>query len=97
MFNTIILKMGQARLTRPEQKKFVHGDTIWGADSNPEELGRWSIEQKEDAKAESGRFQCVYEDDVELFNATEYALEFCECDEDGEFISGSDFELAEIF
>ena len=97
MFNTIILKMGQARLTRPEQKKFVHGDTIWGADSSPEELGRWSIEQKEDAKAELEKFKSVYEADGSLFNVTEYALEFCECDEDGEFISGSDFELAEIF
>ena len=94
MINTIILKMGQARLTRPEQKKFVHGDTIWGTDSSPEEIGRWSIEQKEEAKAELEKFQCVYEDNGPLFNVTEYALEFCELDEHGEFVSGSDFDLA---
>lgn len=28
-------------------------------------------------------------------NVTEYALEYCECDEDGEFIQGADFDLAE--
>lgn len=25
----------------------------------------------------------------------EYAIEYCECDEDGEFLSGSDYNLAE--
>ena len=91
MFNTIILHMGNEILTKKEYKNFRKGDTIWGADSNAEELKRWPIEKEEEAKAELAKFRCEYEDGY----ITEYALEWCEYDEDGEFIDGSNFELAE--
>lgn len=95
MFNTIILKKGEARLTRSEFKSFEKGDTIFGCDSEPEELKRWSSDQKEEAQAELEKYRCRYFKGAELYYAEEYALEFCECDEEGEFISGSDYDLAE--
>lgn len=95
MFNTIILKKGEARLTRGEFKNFEKGDTIFGCDSEPEELKRWGIDQKEEALKEFEKYTCSYRRPLELYNIEEYALEYCECDEDGEFISGSNYDLAE--
>ena len=95
MFNTILLKRGEIRLTRNERKKFEKGDTIWGDNSYPEILMKWDINQTEEAKAELAKYKCSYEEDGQLFNVTEYALEYCEYDEDGEFYRGSDFDLAE--
>lgn len=94
MFNTIILKAGQATLAEREYERFQKGDTIFGADSEPEELKRWLIEDDEDAKKELARYSCEYIKRAECWDVIEYALEYCECDEDGEFIQGSDFELA---
>jgi hypothetical protein len=93
MFNTIILKKGYANLTSREYKRFSKGDTIFGIDSNPEELQRWSIEQEQDAKAELAKHNCTYSSGY-VWDIEEYALEYCECDEDGEFVEGSDFDLA---
>lgn len=94
MFNTIILKTGQATLTKGEYEKFQKGDAIFGIDSDPEELKRWVIEDEEDAKKELSKYSCKYIKRAECWDVQEYALEYCECDEDGEFIQGSDFELA---
>lgn len=95
MFNTIILKKGEGRYTRNEWKKFEKGNTIWGENEEPEELKRWSIDQKEEAQTELEKYKCRYSKGVELYYAEEYALDYCECDEDGEFTFGSDFDLAE--
>lgn len=95
MFNTIILKKGEEKLTRSEWKKFEKGDTIWGDCSSPEELARWDVSQDNEAKAELAKYRCSYKEDGQLFKITEYALEYCECDDDGEFYQGSDFDLAE--
>jgi hypothetical protein len=92
MNNTIILKKGYARLTENEYRKFEKGDTIWGDGSNPEEVKRWSIDQKEEAEVELAKYRCAYKGGN---NIEEWALEYCECDEDGEFVEGSDFSLAE--
>ena len=92
MKNTIILRHGYKRLTSSEFKKFKKGDTIWGEDSDPEELQRWNINQKEDAELELSKYRCEYNDG---WNIEEYALEYCECDEDGDFVWGSDYQLAE--
>lgn len=94
MNNTIILKKGYARLTESEYKKFEKGDTIWGIDREPEEIKRWNIEDEAEAKAELAKHKCTY-DGGNVWDIEEYALEYCECDEDGEFIQGSDFDLAE--
>lgn len=95
MTNTIKLLNGEALLTRGEYKKFSKGDTIWGIDREPEEIKRWSIEQEQEAKEELAKHSCTYHENVETWSIEEYALEYCECDEEGEFIQGSDFDLAE--
>lgn len=50
MLDMIRLLHGECRATNEEMKKFQKGDTIWGNDENPEELKRWKIEEKEEAK-----------------------------------------------
>lgn len=90
-YNTIILIEGFEVLTDKEYKNFEKGNTIWGIDNNAKEVKRWSIEQEDEAKAELAKLTCEYANG----HITEYALEYCECDEDGDFICGSDFELAE--
>ena len=95
MNNTIILLKGYALLTRTEYKKFNKGDTIFGNDSNPEEIKRWSIEQEQEAKEELAKHTCTYRENAETWSIEEYALEYCECDEEGEFLQGSDYGLAE--
>lgn len=96
MNNTIILLKGEAGLTNAtEMKHFEKGDTIWGIDSTPEELRRWNIDQKEEAKEELAKYHCAYRSNGHMTWIDEYALEYCECDEDGEFMQGSDYELAE--
>ena len=94
MNNTIILKKGYAKLTEKEYNEFKKGDTIWGANCEPEELKRWNIEQKEEAIKELEKYSSEY-CGGNVWDITEYALEFCECDSEGEFVQGSDYELAE--
>lgn len=94
MFNTIILKKGEATLTNDEYKRFSKGDTIFGIDSEPEELKRWVIEDGDDAKKELAKYRCAYVKRAECWDVKEYALEYCKYDEDGDFIQGSDYELA---
>lgn len=95
MYNTIMLLKGEACLARREYKEFEKGDTIWGIDRTPEEIKRWSIEQEREAKEELAKYTCTYHEDAETWGVEEYALEYCECDEDGEFVQGSDYDLAE--
>lgn len=95
MNNTIILWKNEQRLTSEEWKKFSKGDTIWGNGETPEEVKRWDITDEEEAKKELRNLRCSYEKDNELYNVTEYALEYCEYDEDGNFVCGSDYDLAE--
>nr|DAR30122.1 MAG TPA: hypothetical protein [Caudoviricetes sp.] len=94
MNNTIILLKGKLAYSVSEYKEFSKGDTIWGDTSNPEELRRWDIRQIEEAKAELAKYNCSYTRATALYWVEEYALEYCECDEDGEFVQGSDFDLA---
>lgn len=94
-WNTIILLKGENALTKIEMKKFNKGDTIWGEDENPIEIKRWNSSELDTAKAELKKFQCEYRQGIELFYITEYALEFCNTDYDGDFLEGADFELAE--
>lgn len=93
-WNTVILLKGESRMTENEYKKFSPGDTIWGEDENPVELKRWPIAQDAQAMAELSRYKCRYRRLERLHEAVEYALEYCNTDSEGEFISGSDFEMA---
>ncbi len=94
MFNTIILQHGIDRFLNKEHK-FSKGDTIWGEYSNPKEIKRWNINQESEALEELKKYKCSYDIDKTFTFAEEYALEWCECDEEGEYIRGSNFELAE--
>ena len=95
MHNTIILLEGNAELSRREYLKYQKHDTIYGNNSNPRELRRWSIDDYEDAKEElktyCSTYRCANDD---CYIVTEYALEYCETDEDGEILSGSDYDFA---
>lgn len=94
--NTIRLLMGETKLSKTKyEKSFNKGDTIWGENSEPEELKRWSIEDEKEAKEELKKYKCSYDESIELYYITEYALEYFEADEEGEFLTGSDFEIAE--
>lgn len=95
--NAIRLLKGERRITNEELKNFQKGDTIWGNDENPEELKRWSIEQEEEAKKELSNLRCKnVRYNEHLTDIEEYALEFFQADESGEFVEGSDFELARM-
>lgn len=97
MYNTIRLLKGEGRYQcKAFEENFLQGDTIFGDNCEPIELARWNIEDKEEAETTLAKYQCEY-DYGELQNTyyvTEYALEYCDCDEEGEFISGSDYDLA---
>lgn len=92
-YNTIRLLKGEEVLTRKEYSRFSKGDTIFGIDSNAKELKRWGIDQEEEAKEELKKYQCEYDEGNDVI-ISEYALEYFDSDEDGEFISGSDYDLA---
>ena len=94
MFNTIILLKGTETLTKKQFKNFEKGNTIFGLNQEPEELQRWSIEKKDEAEKVLSELKCEYRQLSEGVDITEYALEYCECDKDGEFVQGSDFDLA---
>ena len=95
MNNTIKLIKGDEILTRSEYEKFKKNDSILGADRSPEELKTWSINQEADAKAELSKYRCEYIHNIATVHVIEYALEYCQCDESGEFIEGSDYYFAE--
>ena len=94
MNNTIILQKGTAKLTNQEFKTFVAGGTIWGESAAPEEVKRWNIDQEQEAKEELTKYRCDYYHGG-VVDITEYAIEYCECDKDGEFLSGTDYDLAQ--
>lgn len=98
MHNTIILRKGTAMWTKNEMKrKFFEGCTVFGADAEPDEIERWSVELNgmKEAANELQKYKCSYYDRGDLCFIEEYALEICECDADGEFVCGSDYIFAE--
>lgn len=97
MYNAIRLLKGEASLTKRKWNKFTKGDTIWGADRESKEVKRWSMGEEEEAKEELKKYKCSYDEWQDGVDIEEYALECCELDEDGEYVSGSDFYLAEEY
>ena len=73
----------------------TEGDCICGENASPEELKRWTGDQYDLAKAELAKYSCSYRKSGGYMFADEYALEYCNTDEDGEFLDGSDLDLAE--
>lgn len=96
--NTIRLLKGYDLKQGKEWEEFRKGDTIWeeGVENHPEELKRWSIDQEDEARKELAGLRCSYVEGSTIVEVTEYALEWFEADEDGEFVSGSDYDFAEI-
>ena len=97
MYNTIILLKGERQYQcKTFEENFTKWDTIFGDDCEPIELARWDIEDKEEAEAALARYKSEYDYGglQRIYYVTEYALEYCDCDEDGDFISGSDYDLA---
>lgn len=95
MFNTIQLLCGEATLTKSEYAKFSKGDTILGDWSAPEVLDTFSFDDKQKALDALAQYKCKYSEGTDLCRITEYALEYFVADEDGEFVSGSDFQIAD--
>lgn len=90
------LLKSEARLTKEELKGFEKGDLIIGNDVNPEELKRWTGEGcHEKALEELKKFNSSYYMEEQLTDVTEYAVETYEADEDGNFLDGSDYDIAE--
>ena len=96
MNNTIRLVYGSGNCPMRHWMKDVQpGDAIFGIDNDAEVLKTWSISDETAAKAELANLRCTYQELGGTMFYSEYALEYCECDDDGEFICGSDFWLAE--
>lgn len=92
----IRLVKGYARLTSSEFSKFEKGDTIWGDGSNPEELNRWIAEDEAEALKALEAVRCSYSNyNSQLMEVVEFALEYFTTDEDGEFLDGSDYQMAD--
>lgn len=53
------------------------------------------MSEKDEAVAELASKKCTYKKGIELTYIDEWALEYCECDEDGEFVEGSDYDIAD--
>lgn len=94
MQTIIRLIKGTAFLTDREYRKFTPGDTVWGNNSEWEEITRWNITDEESAQEELRKYRCSYSGSNGAWDITEYALEYFEADEEGEFISGSDYYIA---
>lgn len=93
MNNTIILIHGTGEIKEK-------GDAVLGIDNNAAEVKRWTMEQIGEAKAELAKHRCTYHESKTFIGSTviqadEWALQYCECDEDGEYVTGADYDLAE--
>lgn len=95
MYNTIILYEGRRTLTGSERSQLAEGCAIYAVDTEPKELKRWPIEKEEEAKAELAKYKCSYDRRHDYIDIVEYALNYCELDEDGYLIGGGDYYFAE--
>ena len=83
-YNTIRLVKGTETLTSREYQKFTPGDTIWGIDSEWEELARWDIDDEERAQEELKKYTKVLYAQAKLIeglnidNPTEISNLICE-------------------
>lgn len=95
MNNTVRLLKGHEFVKNGELETFVEGSTIFDDGVDAIELKRWDIDDVEDARDALDALSCEADTGEQLTEITEYALEFFNSDDDGEFISGSDYSLAE--
>ena len=90
MYNTIIFWGKDQLLTSGEYKKFEKHSELYG-----EKIKTWQMEEKDEALKELAKHKCKYYRALEGWHIEEYWLEYCEYDEDGEFVEGSDIDFAE--
>lgn len=93
-YNTINLVYGLGQVGAP-------CDTINGPDNDAKTVKSWPIEEEAKAREELAKKECSYWIEktfagFTVIMAEEWALEFCEMDEDGEFVDGSDLESAKV-
>ena len=94
-YNTIILRHAEGSYTKKQFKNYSEGDCIYGPNTDPEELKRWTYDQLNEAKAELAKYKCTYDEHSDCVDVEKYALEYCDTNTDGEFVNGSDYDLAE--
>lgn len=93
--NTIILKHCESNYSANDVRrgKVSQGDSFIDQ-YDIGEVKRWSIDDEAAALAELAKHKCTYSYKNGTVWADEWALEFFEADEDGEFVMGSDEEYA---
>ncbi len=98
-YNTIRLLKGYTEVKDLNYNlTYTEGQTIYGPDTDPEEIRRWDIKEKEQAKEELSKRRCFHKFHSlsNTWSITEYALEYSYYDEEGKFITGCDYDFAEI-
>lgn len=93
--NTIILKHSESNYSANDVRrgKVSQGDSFIDQYESGE-VKRWSINDEAAALAELAKHKCTYDYRNGTVWADEWALEFFEADEDGEFVMGADEEYA---
>lgn len=77
------------------RKDIVSGCTLY--DEEPELIARFNT--MEEAKAELAKYKSSVEfvkHTVSYYDVTEYCIEIADFDEEGEFVSGSDYDFLEL-
>lgn len=87
--NTIMLVKGEIPMSQAGYEKYERGDLFNEDFYEKEEIKRWKIEDKAEAHKELEKYS--YEYDSHHGFLTDYVLEYCMCDDEGEFIEGSSY------
>ncbi len=69
-------------------------DALFGIDSDPVEIGRFY--EKAEAMEELSHRKCKVWESGNVWRVSGFAVETFDADDDGEFLTGSDYDMAEI-
>ena len=69
-------------------------NALFGNNSDPVEIARF--DNNDDAMAELRKHKCEIWESGSVWRVSGYAVEAFEADDDGEFLSGSDYDMAVI-
>lgn len=94
MSNTIILKHGAGNVPCEKFNRFSMGDTIFGTNANPVEICRWGIDEELYALKTFVALSSKYRLFDTHWYIEEYALEYCECDKDGNIIETCGYDVS---
>lgn len=94
-YNTIILKKAIEKLSKKMEQTYKIGDLIYGrGEKQPVELKRWTSENEEKADQELEKYFCWIDRGPGGCKVMEYALIYCQTDENGEVIKELKVKLA---